>query len=158
MIIYVIADTHFNHKLLVEKYWRIFNYEKILKINLWRIKKRDMLIHLWDICIGKDRVMHEKYIKPLQCKKLLVRWNHDRKSTHWYLNNWRDWVVDEYVLKVKWKRVLLSHIPVSELPKERYNIHWHTHDRPIPPISEYHRLYSPEIENYKPKNIEHFID
>ena len=169
MTTYIISDTHFNHDTLIWKHWRPKDFEKQLKINLWKIKKRDTLIHLWDICIGKDSEMHKKYIKPLLCRKVLVRWNHDEKGNGWYLNNWWDEVHKMLILTdnlwdtnnngnwmTRGKVTLLTHQPLIELPEWRYNIHGHLHDRQIRPHSEYHKLYSPEKEDYAPKKLEDF--
>ena len=156
---YIISDTHFNHQLLIDKYWRPKDFEKQLKIKRGKIKKTDRLIHLWDICIGKDAEMHSKYIKPLLYRKILVRWNHDTKSDSWYLNNGRDEVHDRLWLQVESHNILFTHIPMpaDELPKGWFNIHWHIHDRPIEPISDHHFLYSPEINSYCPREIAEFI-
>ena len=142
---------------MVDVHWRDKDYEKKIKQSLSKIKKDDMLIHLWDICMWKDTEVHEKYIEPLLCRKLLVRWNHDNKSNTWYLNHWWDWVVDEYIININNKWVILSHMPIIDIRDWVYNIHWHYHDRLIKPISDYHKLYSPEKEDYELKELCNFI-
>lgn len=160
MTTWIVSDTHFWHEALLHLwvYSRPVGYEKQIKIWLSRIKKEDTLIHLWDICIWNDEEHHKNYIQPLLCKKILVRWNHDKKSKTRYLNHWRDWVVDEYIINMKNKRILLTHAPLIDIWEWMYNIHWHYHDRAISPISKFHRLYSPERQFYKPIEIEKLIE
>jgi calcineurin-like phosphoesterase family protein len=79
MSIWLISDTHFGHELLVNKGFRKKGFEKVVLKNLSRLSKNDILIHLGDICLGFDQLNHDTYIKPLQCKKWLVRGNHDHK-------------------------------------------------------------------------------
>ena len=169
----IMSDLHFNHAILMNigKASRPTDYEKRLKHSLSTIKASDTLVVLGDICIGKDAEMHRRYIMPLKCRKVLVLGNHDGKSKARYNSHWRDethdvlLVTDDLGLpENRWlyilggRNILLSHQPILELPEGWYNIHWHYHDRQIKPISEFHKLYSPEIENYKPRRIESFIN
>jgi calcineurin-like phosphoesterase family protein len=163
----IVSDTHFMHNLLIEIWDRKVWYERKLLNNLMSIPEWDILIHLWDICIWHDKEVHEKYIKPLRCKKILVKWNHDKKSNNRYTQRWRDFVCDSMTLDVFGKEVLLKHIPWEETLEwvNRYErrvvVHWHRHtfkrfDRWIYPFNK-HKLYSCEIENMQPRTIEHMI-
>ena len=102
--------------------------------------------------------MHEKYIKPLKCKKWLVLGNHDHKSNHWYLNNGWDWVGRQFKWKYGGKYILFSHIPQ---PDDRWfdiNIHGHFHNsdhrkRELELVAIYtnkHYLLAIENINYQP--------
>lgn len=163
----IISDTHFYHQLLIEIWDRKVWYEEKILSNLLRIPKEDILIHLWDICIGYDKLVHEKFIQSLPCKKILVKGNHDWKSNKRYTDNWRDFVCNSLTLNSFWKEILLIHIPTDET-QERVNkvdnrkvIHWHRHtfkrfDRWVNPL-EKHTLYSCEYESMQPRTLEYMI-
>ena len=101
-------------------------------------------IQIWGKKVCKDC--------PLKDDKIF-----DNKSNTWYLNHWWDWVVDEYIININNKWVILSHMPIIDIRDWVYNIHWHYHDRLIKPISDYHKLYSPEKEDYELKELCNFI-
>ena len=153
----VISDTHFNHQLLIDIGDRKPWFEIKIYENLLRIPKWDILIHLWDICIGSDKEMHQLYIEPLEdITKILIRGNHDKKTNTWYLDNGRDMVLDSATLNYFGENILFTHIPK---PKDWYlNIHWHLH------MNKHHEptewdclLYSCEFENYRPVMLKKFI-
>ena len=54
--IYLISDTHFNHKNIAKYCNRPENFNELIWENLGKLKKGDLLIHLGgDICFfGKD--------------------------------------------------------------------------------------------------------
>lgn len=161
----IISDTHFWHELLIDigdrKKWfedKIFKY-------LMEIPKEDTLIHLWDILIGWDTYWHKKYIEPLQCKKILVKGNHDRKTTARYNNHWWDFVCDSLTLKIYSKEILFTHIPTQETMEwatrieNRLVIHWHYHTyRRIPKRIPNHILYSCEYNNMQAVTLLNLIN
>lgn len=126
---YITTDTHFNHPLML-KIGRPADYEDRIFKSMQQLSEDDVLIHLGDICIGKDQEMHDQYIKPLRCKKILVRGNHDKKSDTWYYKNGWDFVCDQFMIKKYGKEVVFSHMPVMEgslLMSTKVNIHGHLH-------------------------------
>lgn len=110
----IISDPHYHHQLLVEIGDRKTGYEKKIHNSLMAIPEEDTLIYLGDICIGMDTTIHERYIKPLKCKKVLVKGNHDGKSNSRYMDNGWDFVCDSLTLKQFGKEILLIHIPTQE--------------------------------------------
>jgi len=161
----IISDTHFWHQLLIDIWDRKKWFESKIKNSLSQLWENDILYHLWDICIWNDMQHHNEYIKPLKCKKVLVLWNHDRKSSNWYLTNWRDVVVDSMTISMFWKEIKLIHIPTEDtatraLEKDnRVVIHWHyhTHWRPERAKKVKHILYSCEYENMQPRTIDYLL-
>ena len=164
---WIISDTHFRHKLLVEIWDREKWFETTIIRNLRQIPNEDTLIHLWDICIWYDKKVHDWIISTLGCKKILVLWNHDKKSNQRYTENWRDFVCNSITINKYWKEVLLVHIPTDESQEwvnkkdDRLVIHWHRHtfkrfDRWIHPFDK-HKLYSCEIEKMQPRTLEYMI-
>lgn len=154
----IIADTHFWHQFLIDIWDREEGYEEVIKANLATIPKDHILIHLWDICIGNDWEKHDEYIQSLNCKKVLVRWNHDRKSTSWYLDNGWDFVCTSFELRFGGYEILFTHKPT---PTEwKLNIHWHLHKNlhhaPVDLEGECF-LYSCELMWYKPLKLNNII-
>lgn len=160
--IFCIADSHLFHNKIIE-YGRHPDYQaKILKA-LSVIKENDVLIHLGDVCIGRDAEANQIF-KDLKCRKILVLGNHDGKSLTFYYKYW-DFVCDTFTLRYFGKRLLFSHRP--QLVSEEYdlNIHGHLHsmmrkdngtgiDRILemgfPYDKKYHKLVSMEDNDYKP--------
>ncbi len=164
---WITTDTHFNHYKLLE-YGRPNNFEAKIERGFKQIKSSDVLIHLGDICIGKDMEMHNKYIKPLQArgvKTILCRGNHDRKSFEWYLNNGWDFACETFDMKYKGDKIMFSHIPIAYNNNYKYNIHGHFHD------SDHHHheafivaiknnkqiLLALEYTNYQPVTIDYLL-
>jgi len=75
---YIITDTHFNHKKLIE-YGRPDNFDDLLWKELGKLPSNCLLIHLGDVCIGNDLEVHER-LRLLPFIKILVKGNHDKKS------------------------------------------------------------------------------
>ena len=161
MNIYLTTDTHFSHTQLIE-YGRPKNFEERIKKWLLQIKKADILIHLWDVCIGEDKI-NNNWFRFINCRRILVRGNHDRKSINRYMNNWRDFVCDRFDMKVWHKKICFTHKPVVWDWEFDYNIHWHFHDtqnrnqEDSCNITWYHKLLALEYTDYKPVNLEKFL-
>lgn len=139
---HLITDTHFNHVPQMFDYCgRPENYQELLANSMLSIPEDDVLIHLGDICIGKDSEVHERFIQPLKCKKWLIRGNHDNKSDNWYLTHGWDFVADAILLRILGVQTLLTHIPH---PDTGYgiNIHGHFHNQD-------HRRHEPELRAIK---------
>jgi calcineurin-like phosphoesterase family protein len=154
MNIWITADTHFWHAMLVQIWLRQKWFEKKIFNQLNNIPKDDLLIHLWDVLIWRDSELHEKYIQPLKCKKILIMWNHDRKSAMWYMTHWWDFACKNHIINMGNRIVILSHQPYPNLPKWYVNLHGHRHEKVTPRYSPDHYMYSPELEKYKPKRLE----
>ena len=98
MNIWLTTDTHFNHDKMLEYCDRPMGFEYIIYNNLAEsVKEGDLLFHLGDVSFGKDEEMHQRFIQPLPCNKVLVKGNHDKKSNSWYLDNGWDFVCDLFI-------------------------------------------------------------
>jgi len=146
---WIISDTHFNHNALIEYCNRPVNFEKRIFKHLNTLEQEDMLIHLGDVCLGKDQKMHDKYISTLSCRKILVRGNHDHKSNTWYLNNGWDFICKTFRDKYFGKKILFSHKPMIDDGYE-LNIHGHFHNNE-------HRELEPELVAIKNNKQHCFI-
>jgi len=186
MKIWIITDTHFNHEKIKQYCGRPDNFEELLFKNMMKIDRNDVLIHLGDICIGKDAEMHEKYIRPLPFKKWLAKGNHDGKSDQWYLEHGWDFVASKFQGKYFGKTVVFSHQPqhYEEIVDLQFgagsfdiNIHGHFHNTlhrllegkfivegekerneiDLKNLTSRHKLLSVEETNYKPVLLEEFL-
>ena len=162
--IWVITDTHFNHKKLIE-YGRPKDFENQLRNNLKKmVSKDDILIHLGDVCIGQDEEHNNWFKKELGCKTWLLIGNHDNKSTTWYLNNGWDAVMEKMSICIHSKNVALSHYPLAWDGYYDVNIHGHFHDTDkrrqldfMDVMNGYNKLLAVEHTEYKPVLLSNFI-
>lgn len=154
----ITSDPHFHHELML-KLWRPKNYEDKIFKNLQSIPKEDTLICLWDVCLGNEEEIHNKYIVPLKCKKVLVLGNHDHKSYTWYYQHWRDFVCETFELRMYWYRLVFTHKPILEelLSKDIINVHGHIHARNDYIEWPNRVLYTQEEQNYVPKPLAKLI-
>lgn len=139
MNIFLITDTHFYHDKMVQYCDRPENFSDLIGTQLFLLCNNpdDVLIHLGDICVGRDEEAHREFIEPLQCKKWLIRGNHDTKSNTWYLSHGWDWVGFMFQDRFFGKNILFSHTPMryQEIQSSLYgtesfdiNVHGHFHN------------------------------
>ena len=153
--IYLIGDTHFYHKNIVKYCDRPENFNELIWENLCKLKKGDILIHLGDICFGKDNEVHDRLSKyPFH--KILIKGNHDKKTNTWYLNHGWDSVYKEFIIELRGQFVVFTHAPVKLESPITLNIHGHLHQR-FELVEPGHRLFSLEANNYKPVNLTEFL-
>ena len=177
MKIWILSDTHFNHPKMIEYCDRPKNFEELLWAGLKELKEEDLLIHLGDICIGKDKEVHQHLQGISGCRKILVKGNHDMKSNNWYLENGWDFVCDFFYDKYYNTNIYFSHRPILDIGKNCINIHGHFHNtlprlnkkqwayateeekhkNVLAGITDQHRLLAVEYTNYKPISLESFF-
>jgi len=144
---WLITDTHFNHVDKMIKYCnRPPNYEERIDNGLRMLKKnineKTILIHLGDITIGKDEEATERIVRNTpSIARILVRGNHDKKSSSWYVSHGWNFVCESLSLEFMGKNILLSHKP---MPDSGYdiNIHGHFHNTD-------HHSHEPELQAIK---------
>ncbi len=163
MKIWLITDTHFNHAILQKYCGRPENCDDLIKKNLeLMVKKDDLLIHLGDVCIGFD-LLHNSYFKSLGCKTILVKGNHDRKSSNWYMRNGFDLCVNRFDITLYGKKIAFTHIPIGLDGYFDVNIHGHLHNANFRleekdiKLNGYNKLVALEYTDYKPVLLEKFL-
>lgn len=128
MKVYLTTDTHFGHDAIIEYCGRPQDHEKRI-LNGWKnLKESHILIHLGDICWYDNKGIHEKYIAPLKCKKILIKGNHDKKSYAWYMNHGWDFACDSFTMRSHGLHIIFSHKPLSWDGYFDVNIHGHLHN------------------------------
>ena len=169
---YITTDTHLGHSRMVE-FGRPVDFEERILKELKVIGKKDILVHLGDLAFGPTSKNVEKFCKAVRkncvgwnnnAAIILVLGNHDKKKPSWYWDNYNILAVDELVVTVGGKRVLLSHRPRLKRKDVDYNIHGHTHGnahRDKEHAPHYDERYNLELAlentNYKPVVLEDFI-
>ncbi|MEO2068573.1 MAG: metallophosphoesterase family protein [Desulfurobacteriaceae bacterium] len=120
---YFISDTHFFHRniLKLNPLKRKEGFEEAILENLKiTLKDDDVLYHLGDFS-WKLNDEFLKAWKEIPGKKILVKGNHDFRAREGKLRRFFDEVIEEYaIIKIKGKRVLLSHYPALDLRTYRF--------------------------------------
>lgn len=141
-MIYLISDTHFNHKNIIEYENRPFSCVAEMNntiIKNWNeiVKPEDIVIHLGDVALGKESDL--KWLIPsLNGHKILLRGNHDAKSKNFYLECGFEEVLNNKIEEIDGKIVYFSHRPESR-PGDgsKYDIHLYGHVH----AKEYHGAF-----------------
>lgn len=124
---FIITDTHLGHDKMVEYCGRPPDHSERILESLKAIPKGSTLIHLGDICIGKDAEWHLKLMEALDSvHKILIRGNHDHKSDQWYREHGWNEVYDVMEKEYCGRMIHFSHIPIPNCGM--LNVHGHMHN------------------------------
>jgi calcineurin-like phosphoesterase family protein len=149
--IWLITDTHLGHDAMVQYCGRPADHSDVILRNLFSVlREGDTLIHLGDICIGKDSEWHQRLFAGLNgIRTVLLKGNHDGKSSAWYLDHGWGFVCENLTDTFFGKKITFSHIPILGI--EHLNIHGHFHNT-------LHRLMRKEfmVEGEKERNDKDF--
>lgn len=130
--VFVIADTHFGHKNVIEFEKEFRPFQTIEEhddelVYRWNntVNKNDTIWHLGDVLFGKDSF---ETLKRLKGVKKLVMGNHDHYPIELYLEHF-----NSVHSSVKLRNALFSHIPVhpNQLLRFPANIHGHMHSKEL---------------------------
>jgi len=130
--VFVIADTHFGHKKVIEfepakRPFKSIDQHDDELVRLWNetVGKKDTVWHLGDVLFGREAF---SLLSRLNGIKKLVMGNHDRYPSALYLEHFNFICGAAEV-----KGCILTHIPVHEgqLNRYKYNIHGHLHSDKI---------------------------
>lgn len=159
--VWIIADTHFGH----EDVPRNIEYAKAIKkqkSSLLNIHKDHILYHLGDISVargeGHIQQIHEEIFMKMQCRKVLIVGNHDRKSYSWFYDHGWDFVAERISIKFLSYYITFIHDPKDYvLAKDEILIHGHYHGI-YQPIQKNRILLSPELEGYSAVLLDKFLE
>ena len=160
---WIISDTHFNHEFMISSWIRPADYQQQI-INNWKkvVEPEDTVYHLWDVIFSRVAELTE-ILNNLPWYKILIRGNHDKNTDEWYLSHWFDEVHNDYTI-TSWskEKILLTHAPIFVWKDYSANICWHLHNfkwnntfrhKECLMLNNKSRIYSAELENYRPINI-----
>lgn len=165
--IWVISDTHFGHRNIIEYCDRPFKTTMLMNMAIrdnWNsvVKDGDIVYHLGDVYMGWNEPQDiGQFLASLNGRKRLILGNHD---------DGKDVILHKAFQKIMvWRMfpkfgLLLTHVPVHESalfrgasgneqdPPKLLNVHGHIHEKSSPTSD--HRNVSVEQINYTPINIE----
>jgi calcineurin-like phosphoesterase family protein len=151
--VWVIADTHFGHGMLVRVGHRPEGFEELILNNLKEyIKEDDVLIHLGDVELGRV-----EDLSPYGRVRILVKGNHDSRTDNTYYDMGFTAVCNGFLFERFGKRVWFSHRPEEIGENIDYNIHGHTHGKGEP-VSDKHIPIYYEGTDYKPHNLRDLVE
>lgn len=165
---FIISDTHFNHKNVIEYCNRPFkNTEEMDRelINNWNnvVNEDDIVICLGDFCFGEKENI-KKYAQKLNGHKILIKGNHDRKKSLYIEAGFQEcenyFIFPPGGLRFNSKTVILSHKPYQNLPSDTVNIHGHIHEKTLDPDKyDINRYFNVSVENinYTPIELQEII-
>ena len=109
---YIISDTHFGHRNIVDFCGRPPTFGDLLCNGLEKCPKGSILIHLGDHIFGDIVYWQDRfaYVTKHFAKTYLVMGNHDKMAKTRYLESF-DCVCDSIQLNVFGREVLFSHKP-----------------------------------------------
>lgn len=177
MEIYVIADTHFNHKNIIEYCQRPFENVEIMDevlINNWNctVNKDDLVLHLGDFGFGSKEQLSE-ICHSLNGHKILLKGNHCMRkgNTFWKECGFEEVYKQKEMLLTEIlgisqdyiktdSDIILSHYP-RQIPDNKLNIHGHIHNAPLD--TNYYKLenhicVSVEMTDYKPVKLNKIVE
>lgn len=145
-MIYLITDTHLGHENIKHLCDRPDNFSELI-IENWKntVSNNDTVFHLGDIAFGDYWL---KKLLELPGKKILIRGNHDQKSTFGYINEGFDFVCNDFSAKIEGLDILFSHHP-RYFHHHDINIHGHMHNLSREDFSCLHLPLSLENMNYQ---------
>ena len=126
--VFVIADTHFGHKQVINFESEHRPFTTIQKhdaelVYRWNsvVNKKDTVWHLGDVLFGREAFAT---LGLLNGVKKLVMGNHDKYPSHLYLEHF-----NQIVGSVKLRDCILTHIPIhpDQFRRSKFNIHGHMH-------------------------------
>ena len=157
-MIYLTSDTHFNHKEIIGYCNRPFDNVKEMNrvlIDNWNkvISNKDTIYHLGDFGWGNKEEI-TSIVKRLNGKKILIKGNHDKHSSNWYMDCGFDICLDGGVILNEY--YLLTHIPIHINEKSPFiNIHGHTHQNNME--GNNYINVSVEVTGYSPVILENIL-
>ena len=154
---WVISDTHFYHKKIIEYCKRPDNFNELLITSLGKIPEDHVLIHLGDVAWERS----EEVPKMIKCKKILVMGNHDSESAMKYMSMGWDFACESFTLDYCTKKVLFSHKPHAWDGTWEVNVHGHLHNslehEKQQKFPEFQKLIACEYLNYKPIDLQRVL-
>ena len=124
-MLFLITDTHLGHQNMLKSCGRPARFTNLILDSCHKmVRSNDTLIHLGDVAWNEEELM--RFMK-LPGHKVLVRGNHDKKSTPYYMEAGFDLVVDSMTMTLQGIQILFSHAPQYGHTAD-INIHGHQHD------------------------------
>lgn len=162
MEIWITADTHFNHKNIIEYCNRPFkNIDEMNEtiIENWNkfINKDDVIFHLGDVGFGKFEQL-KPIIDKLNGKKYLIQGNHDRLNKNYYRELGFEWIKSKHIMILSEIKLILLHRPPlwnNNIDNSFLYIYGHTHGKSSNTKNKID--IGTDTNNFKPYNMTDLI-
>lgn len=122
--IFVISDTHFNHKTMITEKWRDFETVREMNEHIiyqWNntVGADDYVFILGDLCIGGKTNTINEIMPRLRGKHVFISGNHDKGLS----------IIKVHSMVIKYNGIdiELIHDPKNASGKYKYVIHGHVH-------------------------------
>lgn len=165
---WLISDTHFGHKNIIEYCNRPENHNELMIENwLDLVAEEDEIIHLGDVFMGKGSKEYAEWVfELLPGQKKLILGNHDHASVSFYESlgfevypTYKVWVPHEENGLAG--SVVMTHYPLCrDYSTWKMNIHGHIHNNghaPGTPRKRSYRNVSVEATGYAPVLLDDVI-
>lgn len=161
---WIIADTHFNHRNIIEYCHRPFlTVEEMNEVLIYnwncRVSPQDIVYHLGDFSMNSDKEFVSEIIRRLNGRIILIMGNHDQKPHKWYIDcgfentTRKPMIVDD--------NIILMHEPPKEqlISDKYYYVFGHVHDKVID-IEKYPNVMCVSAERlwYYPLNFKEIVN
>lgn len=156
---WVISDTHFFHKAIVEYADRPLDHNELMLKNwLDLVNPDDYILHLGDLVLGSTEKF-DKLAAQLTGNKWLLRGNHDHRKLGWYRKRGFLSADKPHATNYRGFEIHFSHFPQPRIPRRNpwaINVHGHIHEKPAP----HERCVNVCVEqtDYKPVWITDVLD
>ncbi len=161
---WIISDTHFNHKNIIQYCGRPFNSIEDMNEGLicnWnnKVAHDDLVYHLGDFSLTSNKEFVTEIVKRLNGQIILIMGNHDQKPHQWYMDcgfvntTRKPIIVDDNI-------ILMNEPPKEEyISNKYYYCFGHVHDK-IAPIEKYSNTLCVCVERlgYYPLNFQEIIN
>lgn len=128
---WVISDTHFGHRNIIDFSHRPLDHEQIIMENWARaVGPDDTLLHLGDLCFRGNAEFRALVAPHLTGgRKLLIKGNHDKSRDSFY-KKCGFWLTKPFGITWGDRRVSFSHYPWNEAdegPMQDFDLRLHGH-------------------------------
>jgi calcineurin-like phosphoesterase family protein len=172
---YVVSDTHFFHKRIVDYCGRDMNHNNIM-VERWNkaVGPNDVVLHLGDLVFttnaNKQRLFFESLGPSLHGQKYLILGNHDRKDWERFYVAAGFAVIRPFSMQYKGYTVSFDHYPANQgaISKgdDNIRVHGHIHNNGYQNVhvkrkqmKRYGNINtSVEVIDYTPQPIERLLD
>ena len=167
MRIFVISDTHFNHKNVIKYTGRPYQSVEqmnVALINNWNnvVLPDDLVLFLGDFALGSKEEIG-KFARLLNGHKVIILGNHDRSRNYYLENGFQD-AMKHFVMPKEINHsnhdIIFSHQPRKGLDEDTVNIHGHIHEKELTAPEwnpEHYFNASVENINYTPIELNKII-
>jgi len=161
---YYIADTHFNHKNIIQYENRPFKTTEEMDafmIEQWNktVNPKDEVFIIGDFCFDNSGVYATRILHKLNGKKFLVKGNHDSFLKNKNFDQTQlTWVKEYAEINDEGTRVILFHYPIASWNAKHYgaiHLYGHIHSHELTDAPDLTNCYNVgvDVNNFKPVTL-----